>query len=467
MTLVAWEAAAAELELAQLRDQAQRKLNAQAARAMRFQMYYDGDETVVSIRDREDRLIFDLYRRVAFANWCQLVVDAVAERLQVVGFRFDGADERAWEIWQASSMDADAELAQTDALVSTTTCVLVQPDADNPTGVAITPESPLEACVLYEPGNRRRRVAGYKRYVDDDGTITEVLITPAVIATWHGAALAVEPNPAGLVGMVEVVPQPRTYGEPRSELTPALAIQDRINTTIFNRMVATDYAAFRQAWATGAKLSRDAAGKPKAPFDVGANRLLVNENPDGRFGSLPESNLGGYLQSVEQDVQQLAAITQTPPHYLVGQMINLSADAIKAAETGLVAKVSRRARHIGECWEEVMRTALRITGDPAAGDIAAEVQWADFETRSEGQRVDALVKMETLGVPREVLWQRWGATPQEIERWKQLAAAEQAQNAAAAAATLAQPGAAYEQLLNAAGRPAQSGQQPPQPGGQQ
>jgi hypothetical protein len=34
--------------------------------------------------------------------------------------------------------------------------------------------------------------------------------------------------------------------------------------------------------------------------------------------------------------------------------------------------------------------------------------------------VDALVKMSTLGVPREVLWERWGATPQEIERWRGL-----------------------------------------------
>lgn len=30
------------------------------------------------------------------------------------------------------------------------------------------------------------------------------------------------------------------------------------------------------------------------------------------------------------------------------------------------------------------------------------------------------MKMSTLGVPREVLWERWGATPQEIERWRRL-----------------------------------------------
>ena len=166
------------------------------------------------------------------------------------------------------------------------------------------------------------------------------------------------------------------------------------------------------------------AAKVTKPFDIGANRLLTNENPDGRFGSFQESTLRGYLESVEQDVQQLAAISQTPPHYLLGSMINLSADAIKASEAGLVAKVGRRSRHLGEGWEEAVRVALGIVGNQATADLSAEVVWQDPETRSEAQRVDALVKMATLGVPRRVLWEKWGTTPQEIDRWMELAETE-------------------------------------------
>ena len=50
----------------------------------------------------------------------------------------------------------------------------------------------------------------------------------------------------------------------------------------------------------------------------------------------------------------------------------------------------------------------------------ARVVWKSPEWRTEGELVDALVKMSTLGVPREVLWERWGATPQEITRWREL-----------------------------------------------
>lgn len=439
-------------ELRDLRGQASRQLDEQAIRAARFSAYYDGETPVMALMNTEERRAFKAFLEQASANWCELVVNAVAERLQVVGFRFgDEADsDAAWAIWQANRMDADAELVQTDALVTGSSFVLVQPDDDNPSGVSITPESPLEATVLYEPGNRRRRLAGYKRYASGDlGAVTEVLILADLIATWHPreAEPVIEPNPAGTVGLIEIVPQPRTLGWPRSELTPALVIQDRINTLIFNRMVSADYGAFRQIWATGIRMARTVVKegdgevtKAVRPFDVGANRLLANEDPQGKFGSFPESTLGGYLSAVEQDVNHLAAITQTPPHYLLGSMINLSADAIKASEAGLVSKVRRRSMHIGEGHEEVMRTALAIVGNPAATAIGAEVVWADFETRSEGMRVDALVKMRTLGVPLEVLWERWGASPQEIARWQELAEAEAATG----------PEAAYAQLLASA-----------------
>jgi hypothetical protein len=430
-----------ELTFDEWREVGRRKLDAQAARANYYQNYYDNENLVTALINQEERQNFRTFLKESRANWCELVVNAVAERLQVVGFRFGPGNisgAHAWEIWQGSSLDADAELAQTDALVAGNAFALVNIDEENPTGVEISGESPTEACVIYEPGSRRERVAGYKRYRIGNYT-TEIVILPDAIVTWESsdAPPEVEANPTGVVNLVEIQPQPRSTRPPRSELHSAIHFQDRINTTIFNRLVATDYGAFRQIWATGVKLARETLtledGTTKIsvikPFDVGANRLLTNENPDARFGSFTESTLRGYLDAVGQDVEQLAATTQTPPHYLLGTMVNISADAIKAAEAGLVAKVSRRARHIGEAWEEVMRIALRLTEDPNADDVGAEVIWKDFETRSEAQMVDALVKMSTLGVPTEILWQRWGATPQEIEQWKQMKANEGAQAA--------------------------------------
>jgi hypothetical protein len=446
-----------QLDPGQLRQMAAAKLDFQAARARFYQMHYDLEAGIIALLNTAERETFRTFLAESHANWCELVVNAVAERLQVVGFRFDNKSDSdaAWEIWQANSLDADAELAQTDALVQGCSFLLVQPDDDNPCGVSITHESAMQATVLYEPGSCRKRIAGYKRFPADpwvnaeisvvsDGSLilgtggqVEVLITPDVIYTWMPGISqpSTEPNPAGFVGLVEIVPQPRTLAAPRSELHSAVSIQDRIHTTIFNRLVATDYGAFRQIWATGIKIAQQViregeSGTPVKvgrPFDVGANRLLTNEAPDGKFGSFPESTLAGYLASVSQDIEQLAAITQTPPHYLLGKLVNLSADAIKAAETGLVSKCRRRSTHIGEAYEDAMRCAFSLTGSAAAADTSAEVIWMDMETRSEAQRVDALLKMSALGVPRDVLWQKWGATPQEIDQWNAMLTASAAE----------------------------------------
>lgn len=422
-------------ELDNLRAAARAKLETQAARARDYQAYYDNEAGIIAILDTEERRTFRTLLDEAGASWCELVVNAVAERLSVTGFRFgsDTDDELAWAIWQANSMDADHELVHTDALVTGSSFVLVAPDDDNPSGVSITVESPEEACVLYEPGNRRKRRAGFKQWTEDGGqTTTDVLILPDEIITWYPKARGPEIERNAGDTLIEVVPQPRTRRWPRSELAPAIPFQDRICTTLFNRLVATDYGAFRQIWATGIKIAREVvttedggtATKVRRPFDIGANRLLTNESPEGKFGSFPESTLAGYLAAVEQDVNHLAAVTQTPPTYLLGAMVNLSAEAITAAEAGLVAKIRRRSLHIGEAWEDVQRTALGLVGSPAAANLGAEVIWADFETRSIAQLSDSLVKMRALGVPLEALWERYGATQEEIDRWRDQRAAE-------------------------------------------
>jgi hypothetical protein len=437
-----------------LRTQARMKLALQIPQVLLYLSYYDGEPAILALLDTEERQVFRRFLDESQANWCSLVANAVAERLQVVGFQWGGSTDRAWTIWQTNSMDADAELVQSDALVTGRGFVYVQPDDSNPAGVSITAESPLEATVLYEPGNRRKAIAGFKSFTSGlDGKTTDILITPDVIATWlpDTDAPATVPNTAGIVGMVEMQPQPRTSGSPRSELDPAIPIQDRIHTTIFNRLVASDFGAFRQIWATGVKLARQlitvtaADGMTQTqevvvkPFDIGANRLLTNENPDGRFGAFPGDPLAGYLSAVEADISAMAAITQTPPYYLQGHMVNLSADAIKAAEAGLVAKVHRRMLHIGESWEAVIRLALTIVGDAGATNMEGEVLWADPETRSLAQLSDALVKMASIGVPEEVLWQRWGATPAEIEAWKKMKADALAAMPAPAAAPPGMP----------------------------
>ncbi len=66
-----------------------------------------------------------------------------------------------------------------------------------------------------------------------------------------------------------------------------------------------------------------------------------------------------------------------------------------------------------------MRLALQWAGDGARSvrpDI--ETIWHDPEVRTEAEHMDALTKLQAIGVPQEALWERVPASPQEIERWR-------------------------------------------------
>jgi len=205
-------------------------------------------------------------------------------------------------------------------------------------------------------------------------------------------------------------------------------IQNAVNKLCADMIVASEYAAFPQRWVTGVDIPPDpTTGKRNAPaFLSDPSRLWASEHDETKFGNFATSDLGIYVKAIEMFIQHLAAQTRTPPHYLTAGLGQWpSGDSLKASETGLVAKVRRKQQDFSDTWEEAMRLAFVAAGDEARGAVTdAEVIWADPEYRTEGERVDALVKMRSLGVPLEALWSKWGATPQEIERWREMQARE-------------------------------------------
>jgi hypothetical protein len=209
----------------------------------------------------------------------------------------------------------------------------------------------------------------------------------------------------------------------RGIVAPLINIQDRVNESVFSLMIALQYASFRQRWATGLAIPRDEDGKPVEVFKAAVDRLWVTDSPDARFGDFDQTEVGGHLDTYASTVRSLAAIAQTPPHVLLGDLVNLSADALAAAEASTQRKIGEYETLFGESWEQVLRLAAAADGDSAgATDDSAEVRWRDTEARSLAQTVDALGKMvQMLGVPAEAAWERIpGVTDQDVERWRTL-----------------------------------------------
>lgn len=409
--------------------------------AATMRQYYSGDHPLPMIQDKA-RPAFQRLLKQARSNYVGLVVDATAERIQIDGFRLGDAevgDEEAWRIWQANAMDADSDLLITEAVKVSRAFALVAPNPDDPRTPLITAEDMTQAVVAYKPGSRRKRVAGLKVWMDEwtDRLMATLYLPDAVFKyeaprpktalasapRWEPREVEGEPwpapNPLGVVPLVEIQNRPDLLGEAHSEIEDVLDIQDRINKTLIDRLMAQEFSAFRQRWMTGYEVPTDDNGQPVEPFKAAVDRLWVIEDENVKIGEFQATDLGPYLESIEADVQHMAARTRTPAQYLLGKLSNVNGETLKATESGLVSKVRQRQRPLGEGEEEVARLALRAAGDSRPLD-RIETIWHSPEFRTEGELVDALLKMSTLGVPHEALWERWGASQTEIAQWSKL-----------------------------------------------
>lgn len=438
--------------------------------------WYTGNHPSPAGYDRAREVLRRLLE-AANANFMALVVDAAVERMHVEGFRLAGsvADE-PWRIWQANSFDLGAELVLIDCLALGEASVLVDPTLNAAGTPTLTPEHPSQTTVAYVPGSFRDRAAGLKLWTDDmdaarvlmaaiylpDRVVTYAAPLPRSGVLPNAPKWEVQPSLSGLHGLGEVplVPfpnRPRMLKPGTAEFATVVPIQRRINKTILDRLVMQEFGAFKQKWVTGMEVPVDPeTGQPIEPFVAAIDRLLVSESSDATFGQFESEDIASLLAAVDSDVKQIAAIVPTPPHYLLGNLVNLSAEALKAAEAALVSRIRRHMRHVGEPLEAVVRLSLRAAGKSSPDVVGMETIWRNPEFRTEGELVDALVKMAGLGVPVEALWERWGATPQEITSWK--AKARSAALTAAAGANLAAfvnpPGGAGAAALPGANPPA-------------
>lgn len=421
------------------------KLERRKHAAQKWSDYYDGERPLLFASPEFSAQSGGLFDGFA-DNWCQLVPDSTVERLVPMGFRLaDGTiDNVAAEAWRRSECDVEVGLALLEALISGRSFALVwKPDGVN---TEITFEHVSQAIVEYAPGRRRLRSAGLK--VWDDGTYEyATLFMPDVVyrfqrpcdqaGQWETrrAGLAPSepanfPNPMGVVPLVEIANRSRLRGSPRSEIQNVAPLQDAVNTLWAHLMTAADQLALPARAVLGMDrptreildADGEVIGEEDLPIDrFRSDRLLWLEREGAQIAEFSAADLTNYTKVIETAVQHIAAQTRTPPHYLLGQMVNISADALTAAESGLVAKVQERQRFFGASLREVMRLEALADGDVARAEALAlgSVIWRDAQYRSEAQYADALTKYKSIGVPDEALWERIPeVTPDEIERWK-------------------------------------------------
>lgn len=367
------------------------------------------------------------------APWGDLIVGSVAQTLYVDGYRRPDApdDATGWGIWQANAMDARQVALHRAALTYGLAYLTVLP------GRTLSGDA-MPAMRGVSP---RRMVAVYDAPEADDWPVLALGVRPvhkglaltlldaeaaySVRTTSDGidaSSLTVEEHGVGVCPVVRYANRFDLEGRSAGEIEPFIPLLGRIDQTSFDRLVVQRFASWVVRTISGMSVAETAAANGVEPSTVRmrlkVDDLLVSEEPDTKFGSLPASPLDGFIKAKESDLTDLAAVSQTPAFELLGQMANMSAEALAAAKASQTAKSDERKHIFGEAHEQAIRLACHVAGDTeGASDFAAQVRWADTSIRSLAQAVDALGKMaQMLGFPPDLLWAKVpGFTQQDVD----------------------------------------------------
>lgn len=411
--------------------------------------YWKGRQPVPAVIEDEAPQVVRIMARIARVNVCPIVVDSLAQSMFVDGFRTpttaDEQDSKIWKAWQRNKMDARQTGLHRAACGYGASYTVVMPGSPLPVIRCVSPrnmtamygEDPdwpmwaLERGTSAPDGSRLWKlydnIAVYLVSETQRPTADGVKTTYSFVqADEHGQAETPvvryldedDLDCDDEVGSSGVAVEGWTDVPARGQIAPLMAIQDQIDMTTFDLLVAQHYGAFRQRYVLGWIADSEAQ-----KFTAAASRLWTFENEEGggdglKVGEFDQTDVSGYLKSRDASLRHAATLSQTPVHELVGDLVNLSAEALAAAESGHERKVGERKTLLGESHEQTLRLVGALVNETVPDD--AQVIWRDTSARTFAATVDGLGKLASLlQIPPEFLWEKIpGVTQQDVEQWK-------------------------------------------------
>ena len=337
--------------------------------------------------------------------WLGFSRDAIAQGCRINGY----ANERVWEqVWRANGMDGRQGVTTKQAVGLGKSFLMLLPadgggvvmrpmSAHNTYAVYTDPWDPYPEFVLYRIGPTKRGPQFWDSqwYAFDQEASYRFTGSPSTPKD-----LEVTPHGLGFTPVVRIANTLASEGEPLSSVEPGIPIYKRIVDATFSLQMLQRYGAFPQKWGAGGTL-----GEARVAVDS----LLHAPGEAGetvRFGTFEAADLTKMVTALEAHVKHLAAVLQVPPHYLLGAVVNMSAEGIAAAESGYHRNIGDRRDALGEGYELALRTGALIIGETdAAAALTDAVSWANVQSWSLAQVTDAISKLDVVGADLARLFQ--------------------------------------------------------------
>lgn len=416
-----------------------------------FEDYYAGDQPLGFSTQRWVDTFGSVFDDFA-DNWCGVVADSEAQRLEIIGWDCDDneAKKMAEEIWEDGEVDIEEDDLHLQTLVKGDGYLIVWPDPE-----LDTDERPLMhfndalyTNVYYDPANQRRIIRASKYWTDEEtgefrlnlyfpDRVEQYLVPQnAEMVDLYGFRIP-DPenlqdewknlgslnNPYSKVPVFHFKNRPiGTHGQ--SELKTVAPIQQMLNKMMMDVSLGSEFAGFPQRWATG-------GGQPKDGWKGGPERVWQTTDPNAKFGQFDAMDFDGPRGILELLVGHVAKTTQTPMHFLRTSGDMPSGEALKVAESGLVSKVKRVQKRWRHEWGKAMSFAIFLKLGRYPKSVLHPI-WKSPETRHDLEQAQTAQLKSILGVPLRQVWsEHFGYSDEKIDEFEKL-------NKQIAAATLAQ-----------------------------
>lgn len=421
------------------------------------QDYYDGDQPLLFATEKFRNTFGNLFKEFA-DNLCPTVVDAVADRLKITGWDGDDAKqaEKLWKKWRLTII---ANQVHRTAPMKGDAYVIVWPDKLDV--VRFWPQEPDMCCVEYDEEDDPNKIVKAAKAWQDGDRYRLTLYYPDMIEKYETNGTSTEltskeyrwdligevDNPWGAVPMFHFGNRAEVGALGVSELANVIPLQDALNKAVLDMMVAMEFVAMPQRYATGLQLEVDEnTGKPKTtPFTPGVDRIWTAAG-DVTFGEFAQADITKFIGVQDSIRLEISRVSGTPPHFLSLETQMPSGEALKVAEGRLIKKVERTTESFDPKWIDMMVLAGEMDGAaldpekfvPVWGAASPHNPLLDAETQ--------LVKKQ-VGLSEHQSLRELGYTDEQIDRMDQEKMEE-----ALAQADLAQA-MAPPQLLGPNGQP--------------
>jgi len=359
------------------------------ARTLKYRRYERGDhDSNLTTQQRKLLNIIpdDAELNESNANYCGVIVDTMAARVEVAEVTTEDEQANAWinQTLQRNAFVSRQGEWYRGAIRDSESFVLVDPQTamwssepfyDGSNGIVAIFDNitqlPIWACKLWNVSEE----ADVSTDAEDMGEVNVVHVVvyqPNKITFWKGENSGGEVSPEvvpevsgltvldsengyvwelGVIPMVQFANKRDNYtpsGE--SEIRPVVPLQDIVNGTLYDMTMSSKLSAFKIYWSIGMEIDKDGI-VPGSVINLvlkdGAGNVMTSYSEEAanflkavRVGEFGVTDMTQYTEQLDKLEREISQVSQTPIYGVTSQG-NLSGEALKQLESGLVGKIIR------------------------------------------------------------------------------------------------------------------------------